>query len=130
MKRNRKIYFVLIFFIILIGLLSRKYQHFFPEGIGEYPGDFFYAMMIYVMVGFLFPTASIMKVGVLTIIFCFSIEISQLIHTPIFNEIRKTVIGRLILGYGFQLNDLIAYLLSVIFCLSFEKLHYKKKVIT
>jgi hypothetical protein len=41
------------------------------------------------------------------------VEVSQLWHAPALDAIRATDIGHLVLGSGFDLRDLLAYLLGV-----------------
>lgn len=54
------------------------------------------------------------KVGLISLIFCYLIEISQLYHASWIDDIRKTTLGGLILGYVFSWKDLIAYAIGII----------------
>jgi len=58
------------------------------------------------------------------IAFAFSvlIEISQFYHAAWIDDIRKTIIGGLILGFGFMWSDLICYLTGIIIGLFFDYL--------
>jgi hypothetical protein len=44
---------------------------------------------------------------------CFAVELSQLFHTPILDEIRRTVPGHLLLGSGYEPRDFVAYAAGV-----------------
>ncbi len=49
------------------------------------------------------------KVALISILTCFLIEFSQLYQAEWINEIRKTRLGGLILGFGFLWSDLVSY---------------------
>ena len=44
----------------------------------------------------------------------YSIEISQLYHAPWIDAIRNTILGGLILGFGFLWSDLVCYTIGII----------------
>lgn len=99
--------------VICLGLLSRKMNAFIPDIIDLYLGDSLWALMVYLLIGTLFKTWPIKKIALISIIFCFLIEFSQLYHANWIDMIRSTTIGGLILGYGFLWSDLAAYLIGV-----------------
>ena len=109
MKRSRPSYAVFTVIVIFAGLASRKFSGFIPYFIDKYLGDALWALMIYFIMGFLVSTASIRKTAVFSAIFCYAIEISQLYHSGWIDAIRSTVLGGLVLGYGFVWSDIIAY---------------------
>ena len=51
---------------------------------------------------------------VISIIFSYGIEISQLYHAPWIDSIRATTLGGLILGFGFLWSDLICYTVGIV----------------
>lgn len=77
-KYKRWIYLTVTFVIILAGLASRKYGNALPKFIAEYIGDTLWAAMVYWGLRFLFPSASILKVAAISLLFSYCIEISQL----------------------------------------------------
>ena len=77
-KYKRWIYLTVTFVIILAGLASRKYGNALPKFIAEYIGDTLWAAMVYWGLRFLFPSASILKVTAISLLFSYCIEISQL----------------------------------------------------
>lgn len=105
--RNRALYFLLIIGTIAIGLASRA--SFSPNFIKAYAGDPLYALMIFFIIGFLFPKYSSVKVAVLCLATCYTIELSQLYQADWINEIRRTRLGGLVLGFGFLWSDIISY---------------------
>lgn len=107
MQRNRLHYLLFIFLTIGLGLLSRT--AFIPDWIYPYLGDMLYALMFFFIVGFLFPRTSTLKVTLISIGFCFLIELSQLYQADWINAIRSYRLGGLVLGYGFLWSDLVSY---------------------
>jgi hypothetical protein len=108
-QRNRKIYAVSIIIVILLGLTSRKFSYTLPNWLGSYAGDILWALMMFLIIGFLFKKLSTLWVGVSALIFSFAIEISQLYHAPWIDAVRDTRIGALVLGFGFLWSDLLCY---------------------
>lgn len=96
-------YFFIVILIIAIGLLSRKLP------IPFFIGDVLYAMMIYFILRSLFITRKLTSIFCIAIFLCFLIEFSQLIREPWLHDLRNSWIGRHVLGSGFLLTDLLAY---------------------
>ena len=107
-SKPRIIYFAIITFIIVLGLLSRK-----SSSIPLYVGDILWATMVFFIIRFLLIDDSWKKVAVIALLICFTIEASQLYEANWINLIRRTLPGRLILGQGFLWSDLIAYIIGV-----------------
>lgn len=112
-RGNRILYMFMSFIVMCLGLLSRKFVDYIPDTINLFLGDSLWALMIYFMVRVLFKNSLIKKAALATIIFCFSIEFSQLYHAEWIDSIRRTTLGGLVLGYGFLWSDLGAYLLGI-----------------
>ena len=108
-KRNRAIYIILTVTVILSGLASRKYQEFLPSFLAEYSGDTLWALMIFLISGFVFSYNSTLLNAAIALMFCFAVEFSQLYQAEWIIMIRLTKIGGLILGYGFLWSDLLCY---------------------
>lgn len=117
-KRNRILYLFFIISTIALGLVSRA--AFIPELIYPYLGDLFYALMIFWITGFLFPRISSVNAALISVLFCFLIELSQLYHAEWIDEIRKTRLGGLILGFGFLWSDLVSYVVGGMIGLGLE----------
>lgn len=113
MKRNRLLYFLIFIFVIICGLLSRKYSFIFPVIVNDYLGDALWAAMVFYMAAFLFNKKSTVKVAIIGLSFCYCIEISQLYHAPWIDNIRNTTLGGLVLGFGFLWSDIFAYTFGV-----------------
>lgn len=114
MKNERWIYLAVTFAIMVLGLASRKYGDVLPEFIAEYSGDTLWAAMVYWGIRFLFPSISIVKSVVISLLFSYCIEISQLYQADWANIVRSTTLGALILGHGFLWSDMICYTVGVL----------------
>ncbi|WP_419700336.1 DUF2809 domain-containing protein [Mucilaginibacter sp. NFX135] len=108
MSRSRLIYACLIITTVIIGLLSRHFA-FIPLFIG----DILWALMIYFIMRFLFVNRPVKFIVIVSLLFCYAIEFSQLYKAPWINELRHTLFGRLVLGEGFLWSDLLCYTVGV-----------------
>lgn len=122
MKRNRWIYAAVTILIMVLGLGSRAFSNVLPNTINTYLGDSLWAAMIFTGCGFLFQKMKTMLTGIISLSFCFIIEISQLYHAEWIDRIRDTSLGGLVLGYGFLWSDIEAYTIGIAFCAAIERL--------
>lgn len=109
MKSNRQNYFILILFVLILGILSRKISD-----IPLFIGDVLYAVLIYFGLRFLFIHLKTHKTFLLSLLFCFSIEILQLVQMDWLIGLRKTTLGHYILGQGFLWLDLLCYIFGTL----------------
>lgn len=115
-------YLIITFIVMVMGLLSRKFMFIFPKTIAPFVGDMLWATMIYFGFRFVFLRLKLKENLILSIIFCFGIEISQLYQTNWLNDIRNTTLGGLVLGHGFLWMDLISYSIGIVIALLIDKL--------
>lgn len=108
MNRLRITYGCLIVIITITGLLSRHFS-FIPLFIG----DILWALMVYFIVRFLFVDHPGKFIVMVSLLFCYGIEFSQLYKAPWINDLRHTLFGRLVLGEGFLWSDLLCYTIGV-----------------
>jgi glycopeptide antibiotics resistance protein len=111
--RNRIVYALIILIVVILGLASRRYSENLPEFIATYAGDTLWTLMIFLLIGFLFPSQSTLKVAAIALLFSFCIELSQLYHAPWIDEIRQNRLAALVLGRGFLWSDLLCYSVGV-----------------
>lgn len=88
-------------------------------------GDLLYAVMIYILVRIVFILKKSSRIIIISLLFCYSIEILQLYQADWMVEIRKTLLGRYVLGQGFLWTDMIAYTLGIAIAYSIEKITLK-----
>ena len=124
-KRNRFVYLLLTLLVIILGLASRKFASFLPSFVNLYVGDSLWALTIFCFVGVIFPKAKILQNFLITLIFCYFIEITQLYHSPWIDELRRNQLASLILGRGFLWSDLVCYTVGVTFGLACEIAYLK-----
>jgi hypothetical protein len=97
---------------VAVGLISR--QGIFPTPLGKYPGDAFWAMMVYCGLGCLWPQLKPLPRAASALWLSYGVELSQLFHTDWLDRFRGTMLGHLMLGHGFQWVDLVAYSVGVV----------------
>ncbi len=114
--KARLTYIVIVLFIIVIGLLSRKLP------IPFFIGDVLYAMMIYFTFRTLFIKFKSAQIFFYAIALCFLIEFSQLIREPWLHNLRNSWIGQHVLGSGFLWTDLLAYVGGAIVAFLLDKI--------
>ncbi|MDW8800414.1 DUF2809 domain-containing protein [Clostridium sp. A1-XYC3] len=112
-KRNRVLYGFMTMVVVFLGLYSRRMKSFIPEFLNIYLGDILWALVIFIAFAFILRAKTTKTVAVMAISFCYLIELSQLYHANWIDNIRKTTLGGLVLGYGFLWSDLIAYAVGV-----------------
>ncbi len=115
--------------VMFLGLGSRKFKYIIPEFLNIYLGDALWALMIFIICGFIFKNMELKKVAKVSLLFCYIIEITQLYHAPWIDNIRLTTLGALILGNVFTWNDLVAYTLGIGVGIIFEYIifNFQKK---
>lgn len=111
-KRLRPIYALLIITVIALGILSRKVAQ-----IPLITGDILYAVMMFLIVRFLWIRLNYRIAALISLSICYGIEISQLYQASWINQIRNTTLGALVLGHGFLWSDIAAYTAGTGICL-------------
>ena len=83
-------------------------------------GDVIWAAMIAWCVGAIVPNRSLWTRGIAAVTICFAVEVSQLYHSAALDTLRGTTVGQLMLGSGFDVRDLLAYVVGVLAAASLE----------
>lgn len=117
---RRIIYLLCAAATICLGLASRQYRKHLPSFIGEYSGDVLWALMLFLAVSFVLAGRSLCQRFIISLILAFSVEVSQLYHSPWIDDIRSTTLGGLVLGFGFLWRDLVCYSVGIALGLVFE----------
>jgi hypothetical protein len=107
MKKLKIKYLISVISFITLGILSRKIT-----GIPLFIGDMLYAVLIYFGFRFLIIDSKKSTSLLLSLLFCFGIEILQLVQIDWLIAIRKTTLGHYILGQGFLWLDLFCYVIG------------------
>lgn len=109
-RRKRGPYFFALLLVLVLGLLTHPARHFLPGAVTGNVGDALYALMAYLLLALVFPRLPPVRVFAGAFAFCALVETTQLYQSFWINTIRHTLIGGLILGYGFSWGDMAAYL--------------------
>jgi len=123
MKNERLKYFILFLLVLILGILSRKIN-----GIPLFIGDILYAVLIYFGFRFLIMDSKKSTSLLLSLLFCFGIEILQLVQIDWLIAIRKTTLGHYILGEGFLWIDLLCYVVGTLMAYYLDKLFLSSRI--
>ena len=123
MKNERLKYFILFLLVLILGILSRKIN-----GIPLFIGDILYAVLIYFGFRFLIMDSKKSTSHLLSLLFCFGIEILQLVQIDWLIAIRKNTLGHYILGEGFLWLDLLCYVMGTLMAYYLDKLFLSSRV--
>ena len=123
MQSGRLQYLLLIIFVVFLGIGSRKINLF-----TLFIGDILYAAMIYFGLRFVLIHLKLKTIFVLSVLFCFLVEISQLFQFDWLILLRKTTLGKYVLGKGFLWSDLICYLIGSLLAYLTDKLWFSSRI--
>lgn len=114
---------------ILMGLFTRS-EIISPKSfVYQFVGDMLWASMIYFAFSILNYRGLASKVALYSICFCFAIEFSQLLKFEWLNTLRSFTIGKLILGQGFLIDDLLCYCIGVLVAFLITTFFLKEKLV-
>ena len=113
MNRRRASFAALACATIVVGLLVHLRGAALRPAARDALGDALWAVMIAWWAGALAPSARLVVRSVGAYAVCVGVEVSQLYHAAALDAVRATVVGRLVLGSGFDPRDLVAYAVGV-----------------
>ena len=105
-----------------LGLGSRRHAASLPGVVAAYAGDILWATVAFLGLGLLLPRASTWRVALLAMSLSVLVEAGQLYHAPWIDSIRRTIVGGLILGFGFLWSDLACYAAGVALGILIERI--------
>jgi hypothetical protein len=112
--RVRAPYLALALGTIALGLVVYRRGSVLPPVARDVLGDALWAAMAAWGVGAVAPAARLPARAVAALAFCFAVELSQLYHAPGLDALRRTTMGHLVLGSGFDPRDFAAYTAGVL----------------
>ena len=118
MITRRVVYFLLFIFFIWLALATRHHPQWFYPVIAKYGGDTIWAGDFLFLLRVIFPQANLLTLGICNYLFGVADEVSQLWHTPWLDAIRKTTLGKLMLGLGFLWSDIICYAVGTVIAIA------------
>lgn len=99
---------------IAVGLLVHRGPLPLNGALRDIIGDALWAVMMVCWVSALQPHAPRRVRLIASLVLCWLVELSQLLHTPALDAFRATTAGHLVLGSGFDPRDLLAYTVGVV----------------
>ncbi len=95
-----------------LGLLSRRYP--LPGLFAEYTGDALYATAAFFLLALPFAAGRTRTLLLGAFLFAATVECQQALTWPWLLDLRATRLGQLLLGRGFQVADLAAYVVGAL----------------
>jgi Protein of unknown function (DUF2809) len=120
-SRVRAVYVAAALATIAVGLAVHLGATRMPPAIRDVLGDALWALMLTWWVGALWPRLGRGARAGISLGTCWAVELSQLCHTPGLDAVRRTTLGQLTLGSGFDPRDLGSYALGVLAALLVER---------
>jgi len=112
-KRNTGVYLIIMAAITAFGLPARTIQDKLPLWYAQYFGDYLWAMLLFFGFALLLRNAGTRKVVIVTLLFTYGIEVTQLFHPQWLEYLRSIRLFGLILGFSFLWSDIVAYTLGI-----------------
>ena len=112
-RRHAKIYLLTMAMITALGLPARTIQDRLPSWYVQYFGDYLWALLLFFGFALILQNMSTFKVAVVTLLFTYGIEASELFHSAWLDYLRSIKLFALILGFTFLWSDILAYTLGI-----------------
>jgi hypothetical protein len=106
---SRLTYLGLAIGTVAIGLVVHFLDTSRPTAAGDIFGDALWATVVFWLISAIAPAARLGTRGSVAFAIAVAVECSQLYHAPALDAVRGTMIGRLVLGTGFDPRDLVSY---------------------
>lgn len=113
--RSRLLWAVFTLGVVVVGLGSRSsWARPLPDWVTAYAGDILWALLVFLLLGFLFPDRPSKHIDWGAIVVAFGVEFSQLCQAEFLISLRTSRLGSLILGHGFLASDLVCYTFGIL----------------
>src|SRR6185437_989639 len=119
---DRLMFVAAAFATMLLGLWVHRGGLALPPAPRDVAGDALWATMIAWGTSAILPTWSAHWRAGIAFLGCSSVEVSQLVHTPLLDAWRATTLGQLVLGSGFDVRDLAAYAVGIALAVVIERI--------
>ncbi|MEM6763580.1 MAG: DUF2809 domain-containing protein [Bacteroidota bacterium] len=113
----------MVLVVIILGINSRG--DFISMLVPYFMGDILYALMMFFLLGFLFPTLQAVPLFILSFGICVGVECAQLYRADWIVEFRSHKLVALVLGRSFRWLDFISYFAGSLMGLGIEKIIQK-----
>jgi hypothetical protein len=119
--RVRTRYFALAIGTVLLGLAVHLRGAALSPVVRDILGDALWAAMAAWWIAAVAPAIRLSWRATMALTFCFAIELSQLVHLPALDTLRRTTAGHLVLGSGFDPRDFASYAAGVLAAVLLEQ---------
>ena len=106
---------------VIVGLTVHRSGGALPPDVRDVLGDALWAAMVAWGIAAVSPAIRLPWRAVGALALCFVVEISQLVHSPALDALRRTTAGHLVLGSGFDPRDFAAYAAGVLAAVILER---------
>ena len=120
--RARMRYAALALCAVIVGLTVHRSGGALPPDVRDVLGDALWAAMVAWGIAAVSPAIRLPWRAVGALALCFVVEISQLVHSPALDALRRTTAGHLVLGSGFDPRDFAAYAAGVLAAVILERM--------
>ena len=114
-------YVALTLCAVIVGLTVHRSGGALPPDVRDVLGDALWAAMVAWGIAAVSPAIRLPWRAGGALAFCFVVEVSQLIHFPALDALRRTTAGHLVLGSGFDPRDFAAYAAGVLAAVILER---------
>jgi hypothetical protein len=112
-------FFLLAILLFIVEVMIALFVH--DNFVRPYVGDYLVVMLIYCAVRS-FLNASPLKLAIGTLLFAYTVEVLQYFRLVDRLGLAHNQLARIVIGYGFEWLDLLAYTLGIATVLILEKL--------
>ena len=119
--RARWSYFALAIATIALGLAVNRRGVVFSPVVRDVLGDALWGAMMAWWVAVAAPAVRLRWRAAVALAICFTVEFSQLSDAPVLDALRRTTVGQLTLGTGFDPRDFAAYAAGVLAAVILER---------
>jgi hypothetical protein len=110
MLKARLIYLALIIITAITGLVSRELS---PAVVPLFVGDILWGLAVFLLMRFLFIQKALTFTIIVSLIYAYATEFSQLYSAPWIDNLRQTFFGKVLLGETFYIGDLASYTIGI-----------------
>jgi len=112
-RRQIRTYLLIMAVIMAFGLPARTIQDRLPSWYVQYFGDYLWAMLLFFGFSLVLQNTGTFNVALVTLLFSYGIEVSQLFHPQWLDHLRNIKLLALVFGFTFLWSDIAAYTLGV-----------------
>lgn len=105
---------------IALGLAVHWHGGALSPDVRDILGDALWAAMVVWLIAAVAPAIRLSWRAAMALAFSYAVEFSQLLRWPALDALRRTTVGHLVLGSGFDPRDFVSYAIGVLAAVIFE----------